>query len=64
MSEERYSQWNMETDPKKLRELRLNQPPMTSEEFWEQFKRMQEAASHNEEMARQPRSETPRVRED
>jgi hypothetical protein len=54
----------METDPNKLRELRLNQPHMTSEEAWEQFKQVQEEASRYAETAKQPRSETGRVRED
>ena len=54
----------METDPKKLRELRLNQPHMTSEEFWQQFKKVQEDASRYAEMAKQKHSETGRVRED
>ena len=54
----------METDPKKLRELRLNQPHMTSEEFWKQFVQVQKDASRYAEMEKQKRSETGRVRED
>ncbi len=54
----------METDPEKLRELRLNQPHMTSEEAWQQFKQVQEDALRYAEMAKQPSSETGRVRED
>lgn len=54
----------METDPKKLLAIRLSQPHMTSEEFWAQFKRVQEAALRYEETARHERSETGRVRED
>ena len=54
----------METDPKKLRELRLNQPHMTSEEFWKQFDKVQEDASRYAGTAKQKCSETGRVRED
>lgn len=54
----------METDPKKLRELRLQMPRMTSAEFREQFERNQRDASRMLEIERQKRSETLRVRED
>ena len=54
----------METDPKKLRELRLKQRRLTSAEFRAQFERVQQEALRNEETARQRRSETLRVRED
>ncbi len=54
----------METDPQKLREIRLKQPHMSSEEARQQFERVQAAASRYEEMARQERFETGRVRED
>ena len=37
----------METDPKKLRQLRLNQPHMTSAEFYAQMERSLRAASRN-----------------
>ena len=59
-----YSACPMETDPAKLRELRLNQPPMTSEEWQAQFKQVQEDALRYAEMAKQQRSESSRVRED
>lgn len=37
----------METDPKKLRQLRLNQPRMTSAEFYAQMERSLQAASRH-----------------
>ncbi len=37
----------METDPKKLRQLRLNQPRMTSAEFYAQMERSLQAASQS-----------------
>ncbi len=48
----------------KLREKRLNQPPQTSEEFWEQFRKVQQEASRMYEMQKPKDSETGRVRED
>jgi hypothetical protein len=54
----------METDPKKLREVRLNQPHMSSEEARLQFERVQAEASRYAEMAKRERSESGRVRED
>ena len=54
----------METDPKKLRELRLNQPHMSSEEFWKQFEQVQKDASRYAEMPKQKHSESGRVREE
>lgn len=54
----------METDPKKLREPRLKQPHVTSEEFWQQFKKVGEDASRYAQMEKQKHSETGRVRED
>ena len=53
----------METDPKKLRELRLKMSRMTSAEVREQFERNQRDASRMLEFAKQKRSEPPRVRE-
>ena len=54
----------METDPKKLRELRLKMPRMTSEEMREQFERNQRDASRMLEIAKQKRSEPSPVRKD
>jgi hypothetical protein len=54
----------METDPNKIRELRLKMPRMTSEESREQFERVQRDALRFYEMEKQKRSESSRVRED
>ena len=48
----------METDPKKLREIRLNQPRMTSEEFWRQTEMIQRAVQASRE-APKPKSSAP-----
>ncbi|MEO7317985.1 MAG: hypothetical protein ABIZ56_03240 [Chthoniobacteraceae bacterium] len=53
----------METDPKKIRELRLKMPRMTSAEFWAQFERNQRDASRMLEIEKQKRSASSRVRE-
>ena len=53
----------METDPKKLRELRLKMPRMTSAEVRAQFERNQRDASRMLEIEKQKRSEPSRVRE-
>ena len=45
----------METDPKKLRQLRLNQPHMSSVEFYQQMDRSLRAASRSG----QPQKRTP-----
>ena len=55
---------SVETDPNKIRELRLKMPRMTSAEFWAQFERNQRDASRMLGIARQKRSEDLRVRED
>ena len=54
----------METDPKKLRELRLKMPRMTSEEMREQFERNQRDASRMLEIEKQKRSGSLRLRKD
>ena len=53
----------METDPKKIRELRLKMPRMTSAEARAQFEKVQQDASRMLEIERQKRSASLRVRE-
>lgn len=54
----------METDPEKIRQLRLNMPRQTSEEVWKQFEEVQREALRLYEIEKQKSSETWRVRED
>lgn len=48
----------METDPKKLLQIRLNQPRMTSAEAYAQMERSLRAASGRERPAKPATSET------
>ena len=53
----------MKTDPRKIRELRLKMPRMTSAEAREHFERNQQDASRMAEIERQKSSGSLRVRE-
>ncbi len=52
----------METDPKKLRQLRLNQPHMTSEQAYAQMERSLKAASQPAQPTKPARSGSGRKR--
>ena len=62
--EKDYFPCRMETDPKKIRELRLNMPHQTSEEARRQFEEVQREALRLYETGKLKDSETGRVRED